>query len=74
MNDLFPKPRRQMRQPRKETLREELARSASVIEEQRVTIDYLERVIETTRFLMGWNRPPRQRRPWWHRIFRSKAA
>lgn len=70
---MFPKPARRMRQPRKEKLREELARAASVIEEQRVTIEYLERVIETTRSLMGWNRPPRIRRPWWHRIFRSKA-
>lgn len=70
MTDLFPRSPRRMRQPRKDKLREELARAASTIEQQRMTIDYLERVIETTRFLMGWNRPPRHQRPWWRRIFR----
>jgi hypothetical protein len=69
-DQLFPRPRRRMRQPRKDVLRDELARAATEIEQQRATIDHLERVIETTRFLMGWNRPPRAPLPWWRRLLR----
>ncbi|MGQ4661297.1 hypothetical protein [Lysobacter sp. F6437] len=71
MNDLFPRAPRRMQQPRKDKLREELARAASTIEQQRHTIDYLERANEITRFAANLNRPAR---PWWRRIFRSKAA
>lgn len=67
---LFPKAPRRMRQPRKSALREELARAASTIEQQRQTIEYLERANDVTRFAAGWVQP----RPWWRRIFRSKAA
>ena len=69
MNQLFPRQPRRMRQPRKDKLREELARAADTIEQQRQTIDYLERANDVTRFAVSLNRPPR---PWWRRIFRSR--
>ena len=40
---LFPKPPRRMKQPRKDTLREELVRAATTIEQQRAEIDRLRR-------------------------------
>lgn len=70
MTYLFPKPPKRMRQPSKPKLREELARSAATIEQQRVTIEYLERALETTRSITAWNRPAR---PWWRRLLRKSA-
>lgn len=49
-----------MRQPTKDTLREQLALAAD-------EIIRLRQVIETTKVLMGWNRAPVQPRPWWRR-------
>jgi hypothetical protein len=38
---LFPRPPRRMRQPRKDVLRDELTRAADTIERQRIVIDRL---------------------------------
>jgi hypothetical protein len=38
---LFPRQPRRMRQPRKDVLRDELARAASTIEQQRIQIEHL---------------------------------
>lgn len=42
-NQLFPRPPRRMRQPRKEVLRDELARAASEIERLRIANERLSR-------------------------------
>ena len=60
-----------MRQPSKNRLREELARAADTIEQQRQTIDYLERANDVTRFAASLSRPAR---PWWRRIFSRNAT
>lgn len=42
-DQLFPKPPRRMKQPRKDTLRDELVRAATTIEQQRAEIERLRR-------------------------------
>lgn len=58
---LFPKPKRRLKQPTKDCLRQELARSASTIERQAVTIEQQRIQIEHLR------------QPWWRRLLRKAA-
>lgn len=56
---LFPRAPRRMKQPRKDVLREELARAATTIELQRAEIERMQQ----------------QCRPsWWRRLITRKAA
>lgn len=61
-NQLFPKPPRQLKQPRKQQLRDELARAATTIELQAAEIERLRMKNEHLR------------RPWWRRLIPRKAA
>ncbi|MCD9005162.1 hypothetical protein LDO31_02735 [Luteimonas sp. XNQY3] len=56
---LFPRAPRRMRQPRKDTLRDELARAATTIELQRAEIERLQQQC---------------RQSWWRRLILRKAA
>lgn len=70
-DQLFPKPRRRMKQPTKQALRDRIAAQESEIDELRKSAESSEQLRATV--IHALCPAPRIRRPWWHRIFRRAA-
>lgn len=72
--NLLPRKPRRMKQPRKETLRTELARAASTIVDLKEAMAHMTVELDQARLhsLELWARI-RNATPWWRRIFRKRT-